>query len=367
MHAKTLRLPPAAAWLDELFCRGMQMIARRQERQFPPLPATAPPGAQTASLFPPVARCRREEVRRTAWQRQGRIWRCELAFPSALASAWPENNTVFVRTFAPQPDLSLPAVIVVHGLMSLSTLAYRPFLQAIVAAGAAAHFIELPYHHRRTPAGSFSGDLFYTANFELTWQAARQAIADIRRLTHGLRAGEAPVTGILGFSLGAWLAALTICGEPELDFALLAMPPASFNDLVWEAALGRRLRMQLERAQWSRPQTAALTARLDPLSYQPLLSRERIEVFAAAHDAIVPLAHVRALQQAWSLVHVHEYAAGHLTIMLSPQFKRDASLALRRHLQQGGRAAAAPSRRQPAAKQNPEPCSPLPAGAPASA
>lgn len=336
-------LQPAARWLDELFCRGMQTIARRQQRKFPPLSPTASRAAQAASLFPPVSACRSEEVQGTACQRQGQVWRRDFSFPSALVSAWPKNDTVFVRTFAPERQLHRPAVIVLHGLMSISTLAYRPFLQAIVAAGASAYFLELPYHHRRTPPGSFSGDLFYTANFELTWQAARQAIADVRRLALYLRANAAPVIGILGFSLGAWLAALTVCGEPALDFAVLAMPPASFNDLVWDSVLGHRLRAQLERAQWSRPQTAALTARLDPLGYRPLLPPERLEIFAAAHDAIVPLTHVRTLQQAWSVPRLHEYAAGHLTIMLSPQFKRDAANVLQLQLQQGRRAAPVPA------------------------
>ncbi len=336
-------LQPAERWLDELFCLGMQTIARRQLRKFPPLSPTAAGTAQSASLFSPVPACRSEEVRGTAWQRQGQFWRQDLSFPSALVSAWPKNNTVFVRTFAPERQLHRPAVIVLHGLMSISTLAYRPFLQAIVAAGASAYFLELPYHHRRTPPGCFSGDLFYTANFELTWQAARQAIADVRRLALHLRANAAPVIGILGFSLGAWLAALTICGEPGLDFAMLAMPPASFNDLVWDSVLGHHLRAQLERAQWSRPQTAALTARLDPLGYRPLLPPERLEIFAAAHDAIVPLTHVRALQQAWSVARMHEYDAGHLTVMLSPQFKRDAANALQGQLQQGPQAAPEPA------------------------
>ncbi len=324
----------AARGLDELFCRGMQTLARRQQRRFPP-PQNTAYAIPEGSLFCPPSACDTKEVYGTPWQRRGQIWRRDFSFPSALASAWPENNTVFVRIFAPDHRPQRPAVLVLHGLMSISTLAYRPFLHAIVAAGATAYFIELPFHHRRTPLGSFSGDLFYTANFELTWQAARQAIADVRRLTLHLRANAAPLIGILGFSLGAWLAALAICGEPELDFALLAMPPASFNDLIWHSPLGRRLRKQLEQAHWTPQDTASLTVRLDPLSYQPLLPRERIEIFAGTYDVLVPFVHVQALQQAWLMPSLHHYAAGHLTIMLSRQFKHDAGHALRRQMQRG--------------------------------
>lgn len=330
-------------WLDGMFCRGMQAIAGRQEGKFPPrfLELSQQNASDSHPLFPELPALASDEIRGAAWEREGKLWRRDFSFPSPLPSTHRKNDFVFVRTYAPERQLHRPAVIVLHGLMSISTIAYRPFLRAIVAAGASAYFLELPYHHRRTPAGSFSGDLFYTADFEMTLHAVRQAVADVRRLTHYLREAEAPVVGILGFSLGAWLAALAACAEPELDFALLAMPPAALNDVVWESPLGSRIRRQFENAQWPRAVTAKFYRQLDPLEHHPLLPRDRIEVFAAEHDAIIALNNIIALQNAWAIPRLHQYPAGHISIMLSPAFKTDAASAIRRQLA-GGRAVAAP-------------------------
>lgn len=328
-------------WLDGMFCRGMQAIVGRQEGNFPPRFFNFSKDNITGrhALFAELPALASEEIRGAAWQRQGKCWRRDFTFPSPLPSIHRENDFVFVRTYAPERQLHLPAVIVLHGLMSISTVAYRPFFRAITAAGASAYFLELPYHHRRTPAGSFSGDLFYTADFEMTWHAVRQAVADIRRLTHYLHEAEAPVVGILGFSLGAWLAALAACAEPELDFALLAMPPASLNDIVWESPLGGRIRRQFEKTKWPRTVTAEFYRQIDPLTHHPLLPGDRIEIFAGSHDAIIPHKNVLALQSAWAIPRMHQYPAGHISIMLSSAFKTEAAHAIQRQLA-GGRAAA---------------------------
>lgn len=330
-------------WLDGMFCRGMQAIAGRQEGKFPPrfLDLSEHNVSDPHLLFPEPPALANDEIRGAAWERQGKCWRRDFTFPSPLPTLHRKNDFVFVRTYAPERQLHLPAVIVLHGLMSISTVAYRPFLRAIAEAGASAYFLELPYHHRRTPAGSFSGDLFYTADFEMTLHAVRQAVADVRRLAHYLREAEAPVVGILGFSLGAWLAALAACAEPELDFALLAMPPAALNDIVWESPLGGRIRRQFENAQWRRAVTAKFYRQLDPVTYHPLLPRDRIEIFAAEHDAIIALKNVLALQNAWAIPRLHQYPAGHISIMLSSAFKTDATSAVQRQLA-GGRALAGP-------------------------
>jgi hypothetical protein len=145
--------------------------------------------------------------------------------------------------------LHFPGVITLHGWMTPTVMAYRPFFRAIVEAGASAYALELPYHLRRTPAGFVSGELFFTADVEMSWTAMQQAVADTRQLIHYLRGAGAPVIGLMGFSLGAWVTAIVASCEPELDFALIAMPPARLNDLIWQttqqtlapAIRGRRL------------------------------------------------------------------------------------------------------------------------------
>lgn len=312
-------------FVDALAWRSMHAIARRQEKRN---------GATLASVSPtPVRDVTRlfteplvNDPRLTSstdWRKRGKIWRRDFAFTSALASPYAANNTVYVHTYAPARREDLPGVIVLHGLMNITTAAYRPFLHALVAQGACAYIVELPYHHRRTPAGSFSGDLFHTVDLARTQNAVQQAVADVRVLLRYLRSAGATTTGVLGFSLGAWIGGLTACCEPQLDFAMLGMPPNHLNDLVWNSVLGGQLRRHFVARGWSPENTAEFYAALDPFSYRPKLAPERMQLYAAEFDTLIALEQVHALQKAWGMPQLRTYAHGHLTIMISKQLHRD--------------------------------------------
>lgn len=315
---------PLGQLVDALAWRGMHAIARRQESHLTPqLPHDHAPSLDAARNFPAPAAHGMQELARQTWQRRGKIWRNDFAFPSAALSPHARNNTVYARAYAPEPALHYPGVIVLHGLMNLTTAAYGPFLRAMVEAGAGAYILELPYHHRRTPPGSISGDLFHTVDLALTRGAVQQAVADVRLLMRHLREAGAPQIGVLGFSLGAWIGGLVACSEPLLDFALLGMPPNHLNRLVWHTALGAQLAQRFAALGWSQEDTRAFYAGLDPLSYLPLLAPERMHLYAAEFDTLIALAQVRALQAAWGMPRLRTYPHGHLTVMLSRRFHQD--------------------------------------------
>ncbi len=312
-------------FIDGLAWRGMHAIARRQESNlspsFPELREDF--HAEAAHFFPAPSEQTLQQVRCGAWWKQGKYWRRDVAFPSALPSPRAANNTVYAQTYATERACNRPVVIVLHGLMNLTTAAYRPFLRAIVAAGASAHILELPYHHRRTPRGSISGDLFHTSDLALTQHAVQQSVADVRLLLRYLRQTGATIIGVLGFSLGAWIGGLVACAEPDLDFAMLGMPPNHLNELVWHTPLGAQLSRRFAALGWSQEYTAKFYDRLDPLSYRPLLPRERIQFYAAEFDTLLALEQVRELQRAWGAPALRIYPHGHLSVMISPQLHRD--------------------------------------------
>jgi hypothetical protein len=283
-------------------------------------PAPAPP-APTEILHPPAER----------WQRN---WRNDFAFPSAVRSSHPENNLVFVRAFATQREWRRPAIIMLHGLMNVSMIAYQPFIKAVMASGASAYALELPYHHRRTPRGSISGDLFHTANLEKTLHAVQQAVSDTRQLIKFLREAGAPQIGILGFSLGAWIGGLVACCEPELDCAFLGMPPNHLNHVVWHTSLGSRLCRAFAAQGWGEDTTAWFYDKLDPIAYPALLPPENMQLYAAEFDTLIALDHVHALRRAWSMPGLRVYPHGHLSIMVSRTLHRDFRRDLRNQLVQ---------------------------------
>lgn len=328
-----------AGWLDGFILRSHDRIVSRQQNTLPPrLPdLTSFDHQPIAQLFPAPPPVPLDSIRGAAWERHGRIWRRDFVFPSSVFTEHEHNRRVIAQTYANDRALHFPAVIVLHGWMTPTMIGYRPFCRAIVEAGASAYVLELPYHLRRTPPGFVSGELFFTADFEKNWTTMQQAVADVRQLIHYLREAGAPVIGVLGFSLGAWISAIVASCEPELDFALFAMSPACINDLVWQTRLGEPWRRQLEAAGLNAAATAPLYQLIDPVNLKPLLPPERRELFAAALDHFMPARHTQMLRDAWQQPQLHVYSSGHIGLLWSRKFLRDIRQSLARQLALGRR------------------------------
>lgn len=326
--------------LDGLVLRSHARITRRHEKYLiqPRLvPFSKNHDGTFSDLFPPPPPLALDYIRGDAWERQVGFWRRDFTFPSCVPATQKNNTHAVVQTYAPERALHLPAVIVLHGLMTLTLLPYRPFFRAIADAGASAYAVELPYHLRRTPPGCFSGELFFTADFEMSLAAIQQTVAEIRQLIHFLREAGAPTIGLLGFSLGAWMSALVASCEPEVDFALFAMPPSNLNEVLWQTKLGEPLRRQFETAGWSAADTASFYQRLDPQHLSLLIPPERCAMFAAKFDHFIPFEYTQQLQWQWQNLNLHVYSAGHIGMVWSRKFLRDVRLAVAQQLRLGRR------------------------------
>ncbi len=328
-----------AGLLDGLVLRSHDRIAhRRQHAITPRLPEPANfDHHHIENLFPAPPPIPLAHLRGDVWERQGRLWRRDFAFPSSVLTAHEHNRRVIVQTYANDRALHFPAVIVLHGLLTPTLIAYRPFFRAIVETGASAYALELPYHLRRTPPDWVSGELFFTPDLEISLASIRQAVADVRQLTHYLREAGAPIIGVLGFSLGAWISAIVASCEPEVDFALFALPPSHLNDLVWHRPLGGPLRRRFESAGWSATTTAPFYDALDPLNLALPIPPERCELFAAEYDRFIPIQHTLHLQQAWHQSRLRVYSSGHIGLLWSRKFLRDFQQILAQQLALGRR------------------------------
>lgn len=325
--------------LDGVVLRSHARVARRHQNVIQPrlpefLKTNQQPGENFFPAPPPMPLdCLRGDV----WERRAGLWRRDFTFPSSIPSAYANNNHAIVQTYAPDRALHFPAVIALHGLMTLTLLPYRPFFRAIVEAGASAYALELPYHLRRAPAGRVSGELFFTADLEMSFSAIQQTVAEVRQLIHYLRAAGAPTIGLLGFSLGAWMSALIASCEPEVDFALFTMPPSNLNEVLWQTKLGEPLRRQFEAAGWNPADTAPFYHRLDPQHLTLLIPPARRAIFAAAFDHFIPFAHTQQLQRRWQLPQMHVYRSGHIGILWSRKFLRDVRRTVAQQLSMGRR------------------------------
>jgi hypothetical protein len=101
------------------------------------------------------------------------------------------------------------------------------------------------------------------------------------------------------------------------------MPPNHLNQLVWHSTLGAQLCRRFRAQGWDEKFTAPFYDKLDPISFQPLLPPENLQLYAAQFDSLIALEHVHALRQAWARPALRLYPDGHLTIMISQQLHRD--------------------------------------------
>lgn len=326
--------------LDGLILHSHARISRRHEKHLiqPRLvPFSKNHDGTFSDLFPAPPPLALDYIRGEAWERQVGFWRRDFTFPSCVPATQKNNTHAIVQTYAPERALHLPAVIVLHGLMTLTLLPYRPFFRAIAEAGASAYAVELPYHLRRTPPGGISGELFFTADFVMSLATIQQTVAEVRQLIHYLREAGASTIGLLGFSLGAWMSALVASCEPEVDFALFAMPPSNLNSVLWQTKLGEPLRRQFESAGWSAADTASFYQRLDPQQLSLLIPPERCAMFTAKFDHFIPLEYTQQLQRQWQHSNLHVYSAGHIGMIWSRKFLRDVRLAVTQQLRLGRR------------------------------
>jgi hypothetical protein len=178
----------------------------------------------------------------------------------------------------------------------------------------------LPLHGARR-AGPRSGDLFLDGHFIETRHALCQSVWDLRRLVGWARAQGAPAVGVYGVSLGALCAALLASVEPELDLLLLGTPLADVADVLWRHAPRERLR-SMERAGLSREKAEEWLAPVTPLARAPKLPPERVAIYAATGDRIVPPAHALRLQERWGHPRLEWLDGGHLTVFSDARFRR---------------------------------------------
>ncbi len=332
-----------AGFLDGLVLRSHARITRRHQHLIQPRLAAFSKSRNDTflNLFPAPPPIPLDYIRGEVWERRAGFWRRDFTFPSCLPTEYANNNHVIVQTYAPDRALHFPAVISLHGLMTLTLFPYRPFFRTIVETGASAYAVELPYHLRRTPPGGISGELFFTADFEMSLAAIQQTVAEVRQLIHYLREAGAPTIGLLGFSLGAWMSALVASCEPEVDFALFAIPPSNLNSVLWQTKLGEPLRRQFETAGWSANDTAPFYHQLDPQQLTLLIPPERRKAFAAKFDHFIPFQYTQQLQRQWQLPDLHVYSTGHIGMLWSRKFLRDVRLAVAQQFRLGRRREAA--------------------------
>lgn len=237
----------------------------------------------------------------------------EFRFPSVIRTTWDENNSVHGHLFRCADEWRRrPTVILLHGWNADQCYRHQfpRFARYLERAGINTAMIELPYHCQRRPSVEGAVRNFISEDLHSMIEATEQAVADIRSLAQWLRGQGNPAVGLWGFSLGAWLAGLTVCADEQFDFAALLTPVVKVERAVAELDFCEPIRRALE-------QTSVPLDGLDLLARRPKIPREKILLIESKHDVFLPPETVEELWRAWDQPEIWRVNHGHISIMAS--------------------------------------------------
>ena len=246
--------------------------------------------------------------------------------PFSVPSAFPiegypyaETNTAtgFLHLIRGRPDA--PAIVLSHGWAhddhhTVETFFVEPLLKAGFSVAVVAH----PFHFDRTPAGTYSGELMVTGDVVLTAQAFRQGVADLSAVVSWLL-DEGLAVGVMGYSLGGYLAALLACVRDDLRAVVIGAAGDSVVSPILDTRLGVNVREDLSQSgMHARDRLEMAWGIISPGRLAPRVPRERILMVAAAWDRIMLPSSVRRLHDAWGGPALQWEPQGHYTLLAVP-------------------------------------------------
>jgi dienelactone hydrolase len=240
----------------------------------------------------------------------------ELRFPSPFKSSIPENNTVYAEYYRPNKEGPFPCVIVLDILAGNQKLP-RTFCQYLAQNGIAGLFVQMAHYGHRRPAGSSLRLLSY--DLEQTHQAVRQTVLDLRRATAWMEARpeiDAHRLGIMGTSLGSFMAALTAEMEPKLGRVAVLLGGGGFVDAYYDDPRVAPYRKVWEGFGGNKDLITQMIAPIDPITHAERLKDRRVLIVAAKNDEIVPPRMAENLWQASGRQQILWLNAGHYSAIL---------------------------------------------------
>lgn len=231
--------------------------------------------------------------------------------PGVLGSAGP----IPVDHWVHEPTLRRGTVLALHGFTmgnpridATVLLASHWFRRGLDVA-----LLTLPHHGARKPADArFSGEQFAVPDVTRLGEAVREAIYEIRQVASWLREESGAPTGVLGLSLGGYLAALSGGLLEDLDFVVPIVPPVCIGDLAWRFFIRTRHYRRGGPAALSLEELRRGFRVHSPLAHPLCVPREKVMIVAGRGDRIVPPEHPAALHRHWGEPRIYWFSGSHL-------------------------------------------------------
>lgn len=235
--------------------------------------------------------------------------------PFHSGGTWPasaENDRVVFEHWMHRDRAPRATVIALHGFAMGTTWIDAHVLMAAqwFARGFDVALVTLPFHGPRSPSTArYSGELFASWDVGRTNEAVRQAVFDTDLVRRWIAAETGRPVGVLGLSLGGYVASVMAGLYEDLAFVIPLVPPVTMDAL---AASLRALHGASEPMPFSLAEVRAGYAVHCPLSHALVVPRERVLIVGARGDYIVPVEHAYALWRHWGEPAAHWYSGSHV-------------------------------------------------------
>ena len=209
-----------------------------------------------------------------------------------------------------------PTLCVIHGFMGSPYLLNGAFfsLPWFYRAGYDVLLYTLPFHGSRQERNSpYSGYGYFAKGLGVLAEAMAHAVHDFRLFVDHLESTGVEQVGVTGISLGGYTTALLAAVEPRLQVAIPNVPVTDLATVMrqWVPAgtlldLGRRL---------GRVDEAELEAGMayhSPLSYAPVVPKERRFIICGLGDRLAPPSQSELLWEHWDRCKFHWFPGNHI-------------------------------------------------------
>jgi pimeloyl-ACP methyl ester carboxylesterase len=248
----------------------------------------------------------------------------------------PVQDKVLVEHWMHEGGRARATVLALHGFSSGNPRvdAFLLFATQCFDRGFDVALLTLPFHGARTPPDArFSGERFGLSHVAGIHESVRQAVYEIHVVSGWLREHTGAPVGLIGMSLGGYLASLMAGLTDQWEFIIPMVPPVCIGDLAWQFFTRSRHFQRGQSPAFSHEQLRAIYRVHSPLTYPCRVDKDRLLILAARGDRFVPPAHPYALWQHWDEPAIEWYSGSHTAL-----FRRGELISrVLAHLERAGR------------------------------
>jgi hypothetical protein len=222
------------------------------------------------------------------------------------------NSTCYIVRWTHGRD-DVKTVLCLHGYMlGNPRQAERMFrIRKMFELGLDVALFITPFHWKRAPVSKTQRGIYLQPdNVVMTCECVGQTMYDLYSTCKVLRILGAGSIGLLGASLGGYLAALFICLQPIVDFAAMMVPVVNLSGTLGPDTAKLPFPINAEFLK----KTQKVYEFHSPLNFHPKIPKDRILIIASQGDRLCPFEFVRLLCKKWDWPEHQFLRGGHWLI-----------------------------------------------------